>query len=108
MARDGIDLPDAHDKIKDVLRGKYASGDVEKAIEQVAHIPSADCVVWVQSLTNGTCSLLLLHDESTCGIVKEINRGIPLLGAENNGKVTCYLDSLLFALFARLDSFEVG
>lgn len=49
----------------------------------------------------------MLHDESTCGIVKDINRTTRLLGAENNGKVTCYLDSLLFALFARLDSFEV-
>jgi len=51
--------------------------------------------------------LLILLDESTCGIVKDINRTTRLLGAENNGKVTCYLDSLLFALFARLDSFEV-
>ena len=49
----------------------------------------------------------MLHDESTCGIVKDISRTTRLLGAENNGKVTCYLDSLLFALFARLDSFEV-
>ncbi|KAF8428623.1 ubiquitin carboxyl-terminal hydrolase-domain-containing protein [Tirmania nivea] len=78
-----IDLPDAHDKIRDVLRAKYASGDVDKAVD-----------------------LLILHDESTCGIVKNINRATRLLGAENNGKVTCYLDSLLFALFARLDSFE--
>ena len=55
----------------------------------------------------GSNSLLVLHDEASCGIVKEINK-VRLLGAENNGKVTCYLDSLLFALFARLDSFEVG
>lgn len=78
-----IDLPDAHDKIRDVLRGKYASGDVDRAVD-----------------------LLILHDESTSGIVKDIKRTTRLLGAENNGKVTCYLDSLLFALFARLDSFE--
>jgi len=55
----------------------------------------------------GADRLLMLHDEATCGIVKDINRTTRLLGAENNGKVTCYLDSLLFALFARLDSFEV-
>ncbi|PUU83352.1 hypothetical protein B9Z19DRAFT_1073134 [Tuber borchii] len=30
-----------------------------------------------------------------------------MLGAENNGGVTCYLDTLLFAMFARLDAFEV-
>lgn len=29
-----------------------------------------------------------------------------MLGAENRGNVTCYLDSLLFAMFSRLDAFE--
>lgn len=33
--RCGIDLPDAHDKIRDVLRGKYSNGDVAKAVEYV-------------------------------------------------------------------------
>jgi hypothetical protein len=29
-----------------------------------------------------------------------------MLGAENRGAVTCYLDSLLFAMFAKLEAFE--
>jgi hypothetical protein len=29
-----------------------------------------------------------------------------MLGAENREDVTCYLDSLLFAMFAKLESFE--
>jgi len=29
-----------------------------------------------------------------------------MLGAVNRQSVTCYLDALLFAMFARLDSFE--
>lgn len=29
-----------------------------------------------------------------------------MLGAENRGSVTCYLDALLFAMFAKLESFE--
>ena len=29
-----------------------------------------------------------------------------MLGAENREFVTCYIDSLLFAMFARMDSFE--
>ena len=29
-----------------------------------------------------------------------------MLGAENRQNVTCYLDALLFAMFARLDSIE--
>lgn len=29
-----------------------------------------------------------------------------MLGAVNRGSVTCYLDSLFFAMFARFDAFE--
>lgn len=29
-----------------------------------------------------------------------------MVGAENRGNVTCYLDSLLFAMFAHLTAFE--
>lgn len=29
-----------------------------------------------------------------------------MLGAENRGNVTCYLDALLFAMFAKLDAYE--
>lgn len=29
-----------------------------------------------------------------------------MVGSENRNYVTCYLDALLFAMFARLDSFE--
>lgn len=34
------------------------------------------------------------------------NRKIKLLGAENWGSVMCYLDSLLFSMFAKLENFE--
>jgi hypothetical protein len=30
-----------------------------------------------------------------------------MVGAVNRSNVTCYIDSLLFAMFSRLDSFEV-
>ena len=36
--RRGIDLPDAHEKIRDVLRGKYSNGNVEKAVEYVPQL----------------------------------------------------------------------
>ena len=29
-----------------------------------------------------------------------------MLGAENRGNVTCYLDAMLFAMFANLDAYE--
>jgi hypothetical protein len=55
---------------------------------------------------NKTYELLELFEDSVQGILRSFNPDVKLLGAENREKVTCYLDSLLFAMFARLDSFE--
>ncbi|KAL4788051.1 ubiquitin carboxyl-terminal hydrolase-domain-containing protein [Aspergillus varians] len=62
---------------------QYTQGDVEKAFE-----------------------LLLLLEDSIEGIIKGYSPSTKLLGAENRQSVTCYLDALLFAMFARLDCFE--
>lgn len=50
--------------------------------------------------------LLLVLKDSIEGVVREYTPSIKLLGAENRAFVTCYLDALLFAMFARLDCFE--
>ncbi|KAF2171015.1 hypothetical protein M409DRAFT_64005 [Zasmidium cellare ATCC 36951] len=50
--------------------------------------------------------LLMLLQETYEGIVKSYSPNTKLLGAVNRESVTCYLDALLFAMFARLDSFE--
>ena len=50
--------------------------------------------------------LLILLEDTYEGIVKPYNQDMRLLGAINRESVTCYLDALLFAMFARLDSFE--
>ncbi|THY93261.1 cysteine proteinase [Aureobasidium pullulans] len=50
--------------------------------------------------------LLLLFEDTYEGILKTYNPSTKLLGAENRNGVTCYLDALLFTMFARLDSFE--
>ncbi|KAJ9142607.1 Ubiquitin carboxyl-terminal hydrolase 8 [Pleurostoma richardsiae] len=65
------------------LSSKYAAGDVDKAIE-----------------------VLLLQQKSFAGIVLPYNPNVTMLGAENLGNVTCYLDALLFAMFAKLEAFE--
>jgi hypothetical protein len=49
---------------------------------------------------------LSLASDSFDGILREFDPSVKLLGAENRNMVTCYLDALLFAMFARLDSFE--
>ena len=66
-----------------VLTGAYAQGDLGKAYE-----------------------LLMLLQESEEGIIKSYDPNVKLLGAVNREGVTCYLDALLFAMFARLGSFE--
>ena len=66
-----------------ILSTQYASGDVDKSYE-----------------------LLLLLEDSEEGIIKPYDLGVKLLGAVNREGVTCYLDALLFAMFARLGSFE--
>jgi hypothetical protein len=50
--------------------------------------------------------LLLLFEDSWEGIIKPYYPEKKMLGAENRQSVTCYLDALLFAMFARLESFE--
>ena len=73
-----------HDEdISYVLLSSYVKGDTEKAFE-----------------------LLSLLAESDEGVIKPYNPSVKLLGAVNRNGVSCYLDATLFAMFARLDSFE--
>lgn len=75
------DLKEA--QVEYALRSKSANGDPEKAYE-----------------------MLMMFEEALLGATKEPDRSVKLVGAENRELVTCYLDSLLFAMYARLDSFE--
>lgn len=81
LLKSGIKLEDPY--LLYALRSKYAQGDVQRAKE-----------------------FLVLLLESFEGIIKEYRPDIRLLGAKNRKGVTCWLDSLLFALFCRLGSFE--
>lgn len=65
------------------LRSKYASKKSDKAFE-----------------------LMLAMSDSWEGLLTDYNPDTKLLGAENRGGITCYLDSTLFAMFSKLDSFE--
>ena len=82
LSRQGITTFKPSD-ISYVLFTTYARGDVEKAYE-----------------------LLILLEDSEEGIIRPYESKIKLLGAVNREGVTCYLDALLFAMFARLASFE--
>jgi hypothetical protein len=72
---------DSH--IEYALRSVVTGGDVDKAVD-----------------------FILLFRDTISGEIKPIDPTIKMLGAVNREMVTCYIDSLLFAMFARLDSFE--
>lgn len=79
-----MDVHDVSDEyLNFALRSKYAAGNTDKAIE-----------------------ILLLHQRSINGVVLPYNPNVHMLGAENRSNVTCYLDALLFAMFAKLEAFE--
>jgi len=50
--------------------------------------------------------ILLLQQDAISGIITSYDPTVRMLGAENRGNVTCYLDALLFAMFAKLEAFE--
>lgn len=71
------------DHILYALRSHFAAGDVHKAVD-----------------------LMILQKKSFAGNIIPYSPNVRMLGAENRGMVTCYLDSLLFAMFAKLEAFE--
>jgi hypothetical protein len=71
------------DHIRTTLNTKFSDGDVERAVRLIEY-----------------------QQKAAAGVIVPYNRNTQMLGAENRGNVTCYLDSLLFALFAKLDAFE--
>ncbi len=64
----------SREHISFALSSRYAAGNVERAVE-----------------------LLRVQQQAFAGIVLPYNPNTHMLGAENRGNVTCYLDSLLFA-----------
>lgn len=70
-------------RIQYALRSRSAQGDVGEATR-----------------------LLLLYEDSIAGVLHRYDSSVKMLGAENREKSTCWLDSLLFAMFAKTDVFE--
>ncbi|KAK5630815.1 hypothetical protein RRF57_006530 [Xylaria bambusicola] len=81
LGLDFHDLDDDH--IAYVLNSEYASMDVARAIE-----------------------ILVILQASISGEILPYDPDVRMVGAVNRGNVTCYLDSLLFAMFAKLEPFE--
>lgn len=69
--------------MKDVLDTRFGDGDAQS-----------------------TAEFIRIQQKTTAGKVAPYDASIRMLGAENRGGVTCYLDALLFSMFCKLDAFE--
>ncbi|KAI4220525.1 MAG: hypothetical protein L6R36_007564 [Xanthoria steineri] len=90
-------------KIKVILQRLANAGITrfkESDISHTLHAPSVD------GDPEKAFSLMELYKDSEEGIVKPYDPSVKLLGAINREGTTCYLDSLLFAMFTRSGCFE--
>ncbi|PHH88778.1 hypothetical protein CDD83_7058 [Cordyceps sp. RAO-2017] len=71
------------DHMRDIMATKFADGDPDRAAQFID-----------------------IEQKAQAGIVVSYDPSVSLRGAENREGVTCYLDALLFAMFAKLDAFE--
>lgn len=53
-----------------------------------------------------TAEFIDMEQKATSGQIVSYDPSVEMVGAENRGAVTCYLDALLFAMFAKMDAFE--
>ena len=53
-----------------------------------------------------TAEFIDMEQKAASGIVPSYDPSVHMVGAENRSAVTCYIDSLLFAMFAKVDAFE--
>lgn len=71
------------DHIHDIMATKFADGDPKKTVEFID-----------------------MEQKAASAIITPYDPSVDMVGAENRGNVTCYLDALLFAMFSKLDAFE--
>jgi hypothetical protein len=66
-----------------MMTTKFASGDVGNTVKFIDH-----------------------QQKASAGVIRPYDPKVVMVGAENRGNVTCYLDALFFAMFSKLDAFE--
>jgi hypothetical protein len=85
-----------------MLLTRLHGAGITRMQEEQAHY----ALSWSPDDLDKAYDLLVLANESLEGELKDYSPNVEMLGAINRNMVTCYLDALLFAMFARLDSFE--
>ncbi|KAF5023238.1 hypothetical protein F66182_4713 [Fusarium sp. NRRL 66182] len=71
------------DHVTDIMGTKFADHDPDK-----------------------TAEFIDIEQKAAAGIITPYDPSVDMVGAENRGNVTCYLDALLFSMFAKIDAFE--
>ncbi|KAF2624003.1 ubiquitin C-terminal hydrolase family protein [Macroventuria anomochaeta] len=84
-----------------LLSRLQSAGITRLGKEQAEH-----ALEWYPDDIDKAYDILVLVNESIEGELKDYDPNVKMVGAINRNMVTCYLDALLFAMFARLDAFE--
>lgn len=92
---------DASKNVTMLLSRLQGAGITRLGKEQAEH-----ALEWYPDNIDEAYDMLVLANESIEGELKDYNPDVKMVGAINRNMVTCYLDALLFAMFARLDAFE--
>lgn len=71
-----------------------------------AHIIWALRSYFARGSADSAYDFLMIVSDSSEFIIRDYDAQVRLLGSENREGVTCYLDSVLFSIFVKLDSFE--
>lgn len=53
-----------------------------------------------------TVEFIDIEQKAASGVIVPYDPSVEMVGAENRGAVTCYLDALLFAMFSKMTAFE--
>lgn len=85
----------SQDNVLAAYESKYASKDINKAAEVLLYFLNAS----YNKISPITHNVPIANGETVRAYHK-------LLGADNRNAVTCYLDTLMFSMFARLNDFE--
>ncbi|KAF1933757.1 ubiquitin C-terminal hydrolase family protein [Didymella exigua CBS 183.55] len=92
---------DAAKNVTMLLSRLQSVGITSMGTEQAEH-----ALAWYPDDIDQAYDVLVLANESIEGELKDYDPNVKMVGAINRNMVTCYLDALLFAMFARLDAFE--
>ncbi|KAM3512263.1 hypothetical protein MY11210_004110 [Beauveria gryllotalpidicola] len=102
-SKDAVDKAEEDAKVEDILRRLDELNITNVTSEHIREMLSTR---FGDGDAKDTAEVISLEQKSAAGTIVPYNPSVQMLGAENRGGVTCYLDALLFSMFCKLDAFE--